>query len=215
MNNLQGKNIVSTLELEQEFQDLLEQEFPQANFRHLQLSELSDEELAQVQIVLSYGYDITAAVVQKMTSLEWLQIGQSGIDPLPMGLLKDRGIIVTNSRGINSSTISEYVLGAMLNIVRNSFAYAERASRKVWDSKLTVEELSNKTVGIFGVGSIGKEIAKRAKAFDMHVLGVDLSATEAPFVDQIYPPEQRQQVLAQSDFVVPLFAPAACHQQDD
>lgn len=204
--------IVSTLDLEQEYRDLLEREFPTMPIHHAQLSQLSDDDLAQVQIVMTYGYDMTPEFVKKMDRLQWLHVGQSGIDPLPFDLLREKQVFITNSLGINSSAISEYVLCAMLNIVRNTFVYAERAKQKIWDSKIQVDELSLKSVGIFGLGMVGKEVAKRTKAFEMRVLGVDVFADEIPFVDQMFLPDQRQEVLSQCDFVVlclPLLASTA------
>jgi phosphoglycerate dehydrogenase-like enzyme len=194
--------IVSTLNLEKEYRDLLKRECPTMPILHAQLSELSDDELAQVQIVMTYGYDITPEIINKTSCLEWLHIAQSGMDPLPFDLLQEKKIFITNSRGINSSIISEYVLCAMLNITRKTFVYAERAKQKIWDSETTVEELSLKTVGIFGLGKIGRQVAKRAKAFGMRVLGVDIHTDEVPFVDQVFPPHHRQEVLSQCDFVV-------------
>lgn len=194
--------IVSTLDLEQKYRDLLEREFPDVKISHTQLSRLRDEELAQVQIVMSFGYDLTQDYVKRMGQLQWVHIGQSGMDLLPFDLLEERQVFITNSRGINSATISEYVLCAMLNIVRNSLLYAERAKQKIWDSSIRIDELSDKTVGIFGLGSAGKEIAKRAKAFDMRVLGVDIFASEVLFVDRMFLPNQKKEVLSQCDFVV-------------
>lgn len=194
--------IVSTLDLEQKYRDTLKQEFATIQILHTQLSQLSDDELAQVQIVMTYGYDLSPEFVKKMSSLKWVHIGQSGMDPLPLDLLEEKQVFITNSRGINSSTISEYVLCAMLNIVRNTFMLAEQAKQKIWDSKIEVDELSEKTVGIFGVGSIGKEVAKKAKVFGMRVFGVDISTDKVPFVDKMFLPYQRRDVLSQCDFVV-------------
>ena len=193
---------VSTLNLDAKYRDLLEREFPTTPILHAQLKRLSDHDLEQVEAVFTYGYDMTPEVVEKMIRLHWLHVGQSGMDPLPFDLLREKQVFITNSRGINSPTISEYVLGAMLNIVRNTFVFAEKAKQKIWDSETTVDELYKKTVGIFGLGMVGKEIAKRVKSFDMQVLGVDVFTDEIPCVDQMFLPEQRKDVLEKCDFVV-------------
>ncbi len=169
---------------------------------HTQLGDLSDNELAQVQIVMTYGYDMTPEIIKKMSRLHWLHIAQSGMDLLPFGLLKEKQVVITNSRGINSSIISEYVLCAMLNITRKTFLYAERARQKIWDSETRVDELSLKTVGIFGLGKVGRQVAKKAKSFGMRVWGVDIHTDEVPFVDQIFLPHHRQEVLSHCDFIV-------------
>jgi phosphoglycerate dehydrogenase-like enzyme len=194
--------IVSTLNLEKEYRDLLKREFPGLPIQHAQLSDFSQNELAAVKVVMTYGYDMKSEITEKMGQLQWLHIAQSGMDPLPFPLLRDKGVFITNSRGINSSIISEYVLCSMLNITRKTFLLAERARRKIWDSEITVEELGLKTVGIFGLGKIGRQVAKKCKAFGMRVLGVDIHGDEVPFVDRVFLPHHRQEVLANSDFIV-------------
>lgn len=194
--------IVSTLNLEQKYRDQLARDFPNMLIYHVQLSGLSDKELAQVRAVMTYGYDMTPEVTRKLNALQWLHIAQSGMDPLPFDLLQEKGVHITNSRGINSSIISEYVLCAMLNVTRKAFVYAEMAKQKIWASDIEVEELSLKTVSIFGVGNVGRQVAKRARAFGMQVLGVDNHTDGIPFVDQMFRPHHRLEVLAQSDFVV-------------
>jgi phosphoglycerate dehydrogenase-like enzyme len=194
--------IVSTLNLEKEYRDLLKREFPTMPIHHTQLGDLSDDELAQVQTVMTYGYDMTPEMTKKMSRLQWLHVAQSGMDPLPFDLLQERQVFITNSRGINSSIISEYVLCAMLNITRKTFEYVERARQKIWDSEIKVDELSLKTVGIFGLGKVGRQVAKRAKAFGMQVWGVDIHTDEVPFVDKVFLPHHRQEVLSHCDFIV-------------
>lgn len=194
--------IISTLNLEQKYRELLAKDIPSMPIHHAQLCDLSEDELAQVQTVMTYGYDMTPEVIRKMSRLHWLHVAQSGMDPLPFDLLQEKGVYITNSRGINSSIISEYVFSAMLNIVRKTFVYADRASKRIWAADIEVEELSLKTVSIFGVGNIGKQVAKRARAFGMRVLGVDNHTDGIPFVDQMFRPHHKQEVLAQSDFVV-------------
>jgi Phosphoglycerate dehydrogenase and related dehydrogenases len=193
---------VSTLNLEEQYRNMLEREFPTMPILHAQLNQLSDHILSQVETVFTYGYDVTPDVVNKMERLKWLHVGQSGMDPLPFDLLREKGVFISNSRGINSSTIAEYVLAALLNIVRNTFVYEAHARQKVWDAQTSVDELLGKTVAIFGLGMVGREVAIRAKAFGMKVLGVDVFAAEIPGVDEMYLPSQRKVVLPQADFVV-------------
>jgi phosphoglycerate dehydrogenase-like enzyme len=64
-------------------------------------------------------------------------------------------------------------------------------------------EIAGETIGILGLGGIGLQVAKRAKAFDMRVLAVDLVLTEKPdYVESLWVPDQLHQMLQQSDFVV-------------
>jgi len=85
-----------------------------------------------------------------------------------------RGIIVTAARNANAIAVAEYVMAAMLHIVRN-FAAADASVRAgQWDRvQFGGSELWGRTLGPVGVGEIGRRVAKRAQAFGMSVIGHD------------------------------------------
>ena len=81
-------------------------------------------------------------------------------------------IIITNSRGINSIPVAEYVMSAILFFSKNLNKCIEFKKNKIWSQWEIAKEnetLENKILGIIGYGSIGKEIAKRAKKFNMKI----------------------------------------------
>ena len=194
--------IVSTLGLEEPWRSRLDRTAGGRPVRHCALAELTAEELEQTEILFTYGYDVTEKALAAMPALRWVHIGQSGMDKLPMAELARRGIRLTNSRGINAVAIAEYAMGMMLNVVRRSFVFYEQARAGVWDLETRRDEVCGKTLGIFGLGRVGRELAARAHAFGMQVLGVDLAPGTAPGVQAVYAPAQRLEVLARCDFVV-------------
>lgn len=195
--------IVSTLDLPEEYREMLRRECSQYEVEHVEkLADLSEEKLEKVEILLTYGNQMPEQIVSKMKSLRWIHSGQAGIDAMPKELLADMNVFVTNSRGINSITIAEYVMCMILNLERNTYLFYEAAKRCEWDMNTHLDEVAEKTITIMGLGKVGMEIAKRAKAFDMKVVGVNLTKVNSDYVDEQYPPEDIQKIAGNTDYLV-------------
>jgi phosphoglycerate dehydrogenase-like enzyme len=100
--------------------------------------------------------------------LNWLQAAGAGVDSLqPSGILeRDSGVIITSAAGINATTIGEYVFGSMLMFNRTWPAMVRLQDRRVWPLsanwyKLGGRELVDQTLGIVGLGRIGRRVAHR------------------------------------------------------
>lgn len=193
--------LVSTLGLDKNERALLDS-LVSNTVVHVKLDHLSELELAQVQGVISYGYDLPEDIVEKMTALEWIHIGQSGMEYLPVSLMQERKIHLTNSRGINSSNIAEHVLSIMLNHVRKTFVYRSRQLAHEWDTETRMGELRDATLGVLGLGMAGRAVVKRAKAFDMHILGMDIAPIQVEGIKQLFQPNEVVELLKVCDFIV-------------
>ena len=145
--------------------------------------------------------------------LRWLQFPGAGIDSLAStGLLDaDSGVIVTTAAGIHATTISEYVFGSMLMFNWNWPQMVRLQDEHVWARSATWyhlggHELAGQTLGIVGLGSIGRRIAQLGHAFGMRVLGTRRSiqnqGDQELDVDQSFLPEQLHELLHLSDYVV-------------
>ena len=145
--------------------------------------------------------------------LRWLQYPGAGVDGLrDSGLLDPQSrVIVTTATGIHAITISEYVFGSMLMFNWNWPQMVRLQDSHLWARStgwygLGGRELAGQTLGIVGMGKIGRRIAQLGRAFGMRVLGIrrafaDENASD-PDLDQGYPPERLHELLGQSDYVV-------------
>jgi D-2-hydroxyacid dehydrogenase (NADP+) len=119
-------------------------------------------------------------------------------------LLKS-GITITTASGIHTTPVGEYVLGMMVMLAKGWPGLFRAQTRREW-ARITPQELEGKTVAIVGMGNVGQEIARLAKALDMHVLGVRRSGTPLEsgdyVADEIFGPLELLSVLSRSDFVV-------------
>ena len=115
---------------------------------------------------------ITRRVVEAADHLEVIARRGIGVDNIDVGAASEKGVVVTNCPGVLSQTVAEHALLLMLGVSRR-IAVADRAVRtggwKEFDLTLT-PEISGKTLGIIGMGSIGSLLAKIVKPFAMRVL---------------------------------------------
>ncbi len=117
---------------------------------------------------------ITRAVIQK--SLPRLRVISKygiGLDKVDVKAATELKVPVTFCPGVNHTTVAEHVFGLMLAIYRDIVPQCNHVKSGNW-KRLTGHELAGKTIGIIGVGRIGKEVATRARAFGMNVLGFDI-----------------------------------------
>lgn len=145
-------------------------------------------------------------------NLRWLQYSEAGIDALrPIGILDaDSGVIVTTAVGINASTISEYVFGSMLMFNRSWPTMVRLQDRHVWPRSagwyhLGGQELEGKTLGIVGLGHIGRRVAQIGRVFGMRILAIRRSVVPSKHdadVDQFYSSDQLRDMLHLSDYIV-------------
>ena len=135
--------------------------------------------------------------------LKWVQGVSAGHDHINSNSLKSLDIRLTTAKGIASEAISEFVFARLLQEMKHLRRLDDQQHDRIWQARFG-NQLKGKTIGIVGVGSIGKEIAKRAKAFEMKVIGVrkriDLGIPRS--VDLLYPFSDIDALLAESDFVV-------------
>ncbi|WP_375290560.1 D-2-hydroxyacid dehydrogenase [Qipengyuania sp.] len=122
--------------------------------------------------------DPMVEVIRAATNLKWLNSIYAGLDFLPLELLEERGVTVTNGAGINAITIAEYVVMLMLTHAKGYRDVVRAQERHEWlrDSP-GKRELSGERVMLLGLGAIGSLVKTRLEAFDMEVVTVRRSAS--------------------------------------
>ena len=137
-------------------------------------------------------------IARAATNLKWLNSIYAGLDFMPLDILKERGVVVTNGVGINAITIAEYVVMLMLSHAKGYRDVVRAQDRHEWlrDSP-GKRELSGERVLLLGMGAIGSLIKTRLEAFDMTVVPVRRSGADGA----LRPGEWRQK-LGEFDWVV-------------
>jgi phosphoglycerate dehydrogenase-like enzyme len=163
-----------------------------------------DVDLSQASVL--FRADLSRAVfddlLERATALRWVHTASAGVDDLLSETIKTRRITFTNSAGVHAIPIGEWVLHALLMIVKRGPETLAAQQARRWDRELAFEELGGKTLTILGAGGIGREIAKRAAAFDLRVWGVNRSGRAVEGFERIVSGEQWRDLLPVSDFLV-------------
>ncbi len=194
--------IAINLELPQEHLDRIQKAVPEWEVvcRHESSDWLSH--LKEAEIVLSWDATVEQAIQESGAAIRWVHAWGAGVNGLPMDLFQTRGIMLTNSSGVHANPISETILAMMLSFRRLLHVYMRHQLQQKWEHSDVPKEMHGETVGIIGVGDIGIETARLAKAFGMRVLGVRRSGEPAEYVDRMYRLEGLPLVLNESDYVV-------------
>lgn len=161
-----------------------------------------DALLAEAEVV--YGLRLPENVLSRAPKLKWIQVMSAGVDFFLDAEMVASPVILTNVSGIHATPIAEFVLGRMLMFAKQVSWSFQLQREKRWE-RFTPSVLRSKTVGIVGLGNIGREVARLAQAFGMRVLATRRSARQigrARYVDIMLPPDQLRRLLAESDFVV-------------
>ncbi|UOQ50452.1 D-2-hydroxyacid dehydrogenase [Gracilibacillus caseinilyticus] len=179
----------------------IKQEIPEWNVITKDTDTIEDE-LAEAEVVLHWKRAIAPIVLEKNEKLKWIQTFSAGVNSLPLDALQQRNVMLTSANGIHAYPISETIFALMLGLTRNIHTYVRQQQEKTWHNADLRLEIHEKTIGIIGVGAIGQETAKIAKAFGMKVLGMRHSGKATEHIDAMYAPDQLADLLPQCDYVV-------------
>src|SRR5512141_1200556 len=119
---------------------------------------------------------IDASALQKADRLKVIARYGVGVDNVDLCVAKEKGIVVTNTPGANSVSVAELALGLMLALARRIPEAVQEVHQGTWPRYAGLS-LEGKTVGILGLGAIGKQLARRLTGFDCRILAYD------PFVN--------------------------------
>ena len=185
----------------------LKQKFNICNFIYLADENAIIQNINKLDILLSYHIprDIFN---QNISSLKWIQLGNAGVDNCMFKQVIKSKIIITNSRGINSVPVAEFVMSAILFFTKNITDCIEFQKNKIWtqwEIAKRNDTLENKIIGIIGYGAIGKAIAKRAKSFNMKIYAtkrLQKKTISNSTTDLLLPLKDIDYILKNSDYIV-------------
>ncbi len=187
--------------------EAIRKRWPGMRVVHLPNYERLPAELPDTDVFV--GYSLRAEQLRDGKKLKWIHSTAAGVAQLMYPELRDSGILVTNPSGIFSVPMSEHVMGLLLALARNfpdSVRYQDRlrwAQQEIWDMPQHLTELNGQVLLIVGYGSIGREVAKRAKAFDIRVWGVTRSGEgDRAYLEKIFPAANLQEALPEADYVL-------------
>jgi len=156
----------------------------------------------------AYLGEITSPEVRAGKNLKWVGVMSAGVERVLFPAdgtsdLRDSKITLTNNKIVQGPEIADHALAMLLMLSRNLYVFYRNDQQQLWkpDSFHGIE-LNGKTAVVVGVGGIGTQIAVRANAFGMSVIGVDTEDKPfVPFLKRVVKPDQFDDVLPQADVV--------------
>lgn len=196
-------SVVFFMKQTEERQELLKHSFTNTSFSFPDKKALpNDQILKTADVLVTFGDDITESLVSKAPSLKWIHVMSAGIEGLPLRLLHDRGVLVTNSRGIHAEPMSEHAIWAMLDYVKNATRYRALQQNKEWDKSIKPKELTGMTAVFLGTGAIASKTAERTKMFGMQTIGVNTDGRPQKHFEQTFSMKEWHKALRKADVLI-------------
>jgi phosphoglycerate dehydrogenase-like enzyme len=187
--------------------EAIRKRWPEMRVLHLPDYDQLPQELPDTDIFV--GYSLRAQQLKEARKLKWIHSTAAGVAQLMYPELRDSGIMVTNPSGIFSVPMAEHTMGLLLALARNfpdSVRGQDRSAwvqQELWDKPQHLTELNGQVLLIVGFGSIGREVARRARAFDMRVWGVTRSGGgDRALAQKIVAAKDLLAVLPEADYVL-------------
>ena len=187
--------------------EAIRRRWPDMRVVHLLDYDRLPEELPDTDIFI--GYSLRPKQLKQARRLKWIHSTAAGVAQLMYPELRDSGILVTNPSGIFSVPMGEHTMGLILALARNfpdSVRHQDQShwgQQELWDKPQHLTELNGQILLIVGCGSIGREIAKHARAFDMRVWGVTRSGKgDHTLVEKTFAAARLEEALPEADYVV-------------
>jgi phosphoglycerate dehydrogenase-like enzyme len=179
----------------------------------LSVEGLADGPLEDVEVLLRgwLSGDAFDRLLARASNLSWVHSATTGVERALTPAARERGIVITNARGVFSRPIAEYVLMMILAVSRRLPQLLELQRERTWQP-LEGAELRDVTVGIVGLGSIGQAVGALATAFGCRVIATRRRTDAASpdpeegagqmKLDRVLGPDGLPALLGESDFVV-------------
>ena len=152
------------------------------------------------------GWRPAPGLLASMPRLRWIQSTTAGMENWLADPQLRSDVLLSCARGSHRIQMPENILGALFLLTKPLLACALDQRERRWTRRVS-QPLAGKTLGILGLGAIGQELARKAAALEMKVIGTRRSAAPLPHVAKVYPREATDEVLGASDFVL-LLLPA-------
>jgi len=189
------------------FAERLRQDFPQLNVVHLPDYKRVDEEIADAEIAIAWSLRPEQVVAAK--KLRWIHSPAAAVHTLIFPELVQSDIQITNAREVHGPVVAEHVIALLFALakkipdaVRLQLRH-EWGQQRLWEDLPRVREVAGATVGLIGLGSIGRAVAKSTKALGMRVIAVrEHPEKGSEGADAVFGPAQIDEVFRHADYVV-------------
>lgn len=156
------------------------------------------ERAKEADILITNKTPVTKEIIDSLPNLKFIALMSTGYNIVDYIYLKEKGIPVSNIPSYSTDAVAQLVMSFILELAMNVGLHSESVKNGEWSAcadfcywKSPLTELAGKTLGIFGLGKIGKAVAERAKAFGMNVVAYTprIHGNEPDFIKLVSPDE--------------------------
>lgn len=192
--------IYFTFEPRPDLMEPLVAQFPEIDF--VFENGLSIKELQKADVFVTYGEDLNDDNIQYAEKVKWIFVASAGVEKMPAQAIIDRGIVVSNVRGIHKTPMAESILAHILAIKRALPWMYEQQIKSEWSKKAKQTELCDSTALILGPGAIGSEVGRLLQAFGVKTIGCNRSGKAAAYMDDMVSFDGLIDILPKADIVL-------------
>ncbi len=189
----------------EDYKKELAQMFPDVSIHTVAREEEIRRHVDKMEVIVTH-YHIPDEVLKQAKNLQWIQSMSSGVNYFLNRPSLGKEVIITSTRGIHGPQMSEMAFLLMLALNRRFDQVIRNQEQRIWE-RWPGRLLYQKKVGIFGIGVIGEDIARKCKVFGMTVFGIDIVKRKIDSVDFFFGPEELPRVAAEVDYLI-LVAPS-------
>jgi phosphoglycerate dehydrogenase-like enzyme len=185
----------------------LRREFPEIDPVNLPTYDCVDEEIADAEILISWS--VRPAQIAAGKKLKWIHSPAAAVDQLICPELVRSDIVLTNARDVHGAVVAEHVIALIFALAKKIPRSAIMQTKHVWGQQILwdelprIREVAGATLGMVGLGSIGRAVVKSAKALGMVAIAVrEHPEKGSDGADAVFAPAQVNEVFRQADYVV-------------
>lgn len=180
------------------YEEILSKRLPRLEIQSAVRPEETLDFIENAEIILSW--QIPDDLLERAKRLQWFSSMAAGNEDLVKNPYLPADVILTKAT-VYGEMMAEYVFAYLLYFSRNVSKHFEDQKNKIWDRKRP-ERLKGKVMGILGLGSVGKEIARRGRQFGMRIFGVKRNPEPIRYVDQVFGPNELERLIPLVDVLV-------------
>jgi phosphoglycerate dehydrogenase-like enzyme len=185
----------------------LRQDFPALEFLDLGGYEGLDQEIADAEVL--FGWSLRPQQLKAARKLRWVHSPAAAVHQLIFPEMVASDVVLTNAREVHGPVVAEHAIALLLALAKrlpSAMRYQQQrlwGQEAMWQERPRPREVQGATLGLIGLGSIGREVATRAKALGMRVVAVREHPEKGnEGVDAVYGPSDLHPMLAEADYVV-------------
>jgi len=190
------------------FSERLSRDFPEVKVVTITISDAIAQEISEAEVALTPSMRPEQLLAAK--KLRWIHSPSAAVHQFMFPELVNSDVILTNGRDVHGPVVAEHVIALIFALAKNLPAAVRFQQQHIWGKEIAwgpghrPRELAGATLGLVGLGSIGRAVAQHAAALSMQVIAVRQHVENAKpeSVHEVLPPSRLDELLARSDYLV-------------